>query len=140
MDRSRADGGVRVSRATTPAREPASTQEFAEATPRPWQRSGCRIKWRTVASDHICDSHGVGPDSDPVALVLYDPKRHAESFANAALIAAAVNEREGLLAEVEGLREALRNLLQDFTDTVSGNPFAFNSARVARTALSRGAK
>lgn len=60
-------------------------------TPGPWQVSGVREKWRTSYSDHLMDSHVVGPDDAKgwVALIPYDPRNHAEDLANARLIAAA---------------------------------------------------
>ncbi len=58
-------------------------------TPGPWQMSGCRYKWRHPDHDQVLDSHAVGPDSDPVCLVFYTSKYHAEQLANARLIAAA---------------------------------------------------
>jgi len=71
-------------------------------TPGPWSVSGVRFKWRTSYSDQVMDSHQVGPDDGKgsVAIVPYNPRNHAEEFANARLIAAAPDMLAALQAVV----------------------------------------
>jgi hypothetical protein len=80
----------------------ASTQEFPDATPRPWhQDEGFPLA--------ICQADG----SSLGAMEPGFPQiSNAEMEANAALVCCAVNERDGLLAENKRLREALAGLLE----------------------------
>lgn len=66
-------------------------EALAEAAgPEAWSVSGVREKWRTSYSDHVMDSHTVGPDDGNgwVAMIPYDPRRHAQDFGFAQFIAA----------------------------------------------------
>ena len=90
----------------------------AQATKRPWKvdedgaicatwENGMDVQIAITAHTHWTADHDGGKGR------VYTQRIVQETKANAALIVAAVNERDGLLAQNRAMREALRDILDD---------------------------
>ena len=102
------------------AQERATLKALAlAATPGPWQRSGVREKWRTAYSGQMMDGHVIGPADQKGWLILvpYDPRHHAEDYANAQYVAAASPDRIlALVEENERLRAKVTQAAEWFEE------------------------